>query len=162
MPDPSEFKPPVAGPEHRVFEKDVGTWDGDVEIRMPGAPPQHSRGVAVSRLICNGLWLVTDFRNETTGFEGHGLFGYDPHKKTYVGSWVDPNRASLDPMEGTWDPETRTMTFIVHHSGPKGSMTWREVTQTIDPDTQVFRVFMPQGPSGTEAEVMVVTYRRRR
>src|SRR5208283_4573133 len=76
MSDAPKFSPPPVGPEHRVLAKDVGTWDGDVVIRMPGAPPQTSRGVTVSRLVCGGLWLVMDFHNETTGFDGHGLFGY--------------------------------------------------------------------------------------
>src|SRR5580692_10622765 len=87
MSDAPSFTPPAPGPEHRVFEKDVGTWDADVEVRMPGAPLQTSRGVAVNRLVCGGLWLVGDFRNETSGFEGHGVYGYDPQTKKYVGTW---------------------------------------------------------------------------
>jgi hypothetical protein len=162
MPDAPKFTPPKAGPEHRVLEKDVGTWDGDVTIRMPGAPPQESRGTMVSRLVADGMWLVMDFKNETTGFEGHGVFGYDPHKKKYVGTWVDPMRASLDPMEGTWDAATRTMTYTVFHSGPAGSREWHEVTQSIDDDTRVFRVLMAPFGGGEEAEVMTVKYRRRR
>jgi hypothetical protein len=57
---------------------------------MPGAPPQSSRGVIVNRLVCGGLWLVSEFHNETTGFDGHGIFGYDVQKKKYVGTWIDP------------------------------------------------------------------------
>jgi hypothetical protein len=128
---------------------------------MPGSPPQESRGTSVNHLICNGLWLVIDFKNETTDFEGHGLYGYDAQKKTYVGTWVDSMRTFLAPMEGTWDPATRTMTFVADHLAPSGPMRWRETTQTIDDDTQLYRLFMPT-PAGAEAEVMTVTYRRRR
>jgi hypothetical protein len=162
MPDAPKFTPPAAGPDHKVLEKDVGTWDAEIVIRMPGAPPQESKGVAVNRLVADRMWLVSDFKNETTGFEGHGVFGYDPHKKKYVGTWVDPMRASLDPMEGTWDAATRTMTFTVFHSGPRGSSQWRETTQTLDDDTQVFRIFMGPPSVPVESEVMTVTYRRRR
>src|ERR1700689_3094594 len=100
MSDPPQFHPPTPGPEHAVFSKDVATWDADVLVRMPGAPPQESRGVAVNRLVCGGLWLVSDFKNETTGFEGHGVFGYDAQQKKYVGTWVDPMRTFLAPMSG--------------------------------------------------------------
>jgi hypothetical protein len=160
MSEAPRFTPPLPSPEHRVLEKDVGTWDADVEIRMPGAPLQRSRGVAHNRLVAGGLWLVIDFKNETTDFEGHGVFGYDPQKKVYVGTWVDSMRTFLAPMEGTWDAEKRTMTFIVDHVDPNGPMRWRETTATVDDDTYVYRVFMP-APGG-EAEVMTTTYRRRR
>jgi hypothetical protein len=156
MSNPPAFQPPAAGPEHHVFEKDVGTWDGEITIRMHGAPEQKSRGVMVNRLVCNGLWLVSEFHNETTDFDGHGLFGYDPQKKKYVGTWVDPMRTFLAPMEGTWDEATRTMTFVVDHA----PMKWRESTQQVDDVTQVFRVFMAP-PGAPEAEVMTATYKRR-
>jgi hypothetical protein len=152
----SAYQPPVAGPEHRVFLKDVGTWDAEIVIRMPGAPPQESRGYAKNRLVCGGLWLLMEFHNETTGFEGHGMFGYDLAKKKYVGSWIDPTRTFLAPMEGTWDAETRTMTFVVDHPPTR----WRETTELVDDATQVYRVFMAW-PGRDEAEVMTVTYRRR-
>ena len=157
MSDPPAFQPPAPGPEHRVFAKDVGTWDGDVVIRMPGAPPQSSRGVMINRLVCGGLWLVSDFHNETTGFDGHGIFGYDVQKKKYVGTWVNPMRTFLAGMEGTWDAKARTMTFVVDHA----PMKWREVTEQVDDTTQVFRVFMAPPGAAAENEVMTVTYRRR-
>jgi Protein of unknown function (DUF1579) len=160
MSEAPAFTPPTPGPEHRVLAKDVGTWDADVVVRMGGGPPQSSRGVSVNRLVCGGLWLVCDFRNETSGFEGHGVFGYDPKKGRYVGTWVDPMRTFLAPMEGTWDAGAKTMTFIVHHEGPRGPVQWRETTQTVDDVTQIFRVFMAQ-PGAAEAEVMTVTYKRR-
>jgi hypothetical protein len=97
MPDAPKFTPPAAGPEHAVFEKDVGTWDAEIVIRMPGAPPQESKGVAVNRLVADRMWLVSDFKNETTGFEGHGVFGYDPHKKKYVGTWARTRRSTWVP-----------------------------------------------------------------
>jgi Protein of unknown function (DUF1579) len=160
MSDAPRFTPPVPGSEHKVFEKDVGTWDADVEVRMFGGPPETSRGVAHNRLICGGLWLVIEFRNETTGFEGHGLYSYDVQKKKYVGTWIDSMRTFLEPSEGTWDPDRRIMTFWTDHVGPEGPMRWRETTETVDADTQIHRVFMPS-PAG-EAEMMTVTYRRRR
>jgi len=143
----------------KVFEKDVGTWDAEVIVRPgPGAPEQRSKGVAVSRLI-GDRWLVTDFKNET-GFEGHGVFGWDASRKAYVGTWIDPMRTFLTVMEGAWDPETKTMTFHAEARLPDGrTLTWREQTEHIDEKTHVFKQFwaMPGG----EHEMMHVTYRRR-
>jgi hypothetical protein len=163
MSQPQAFHPPQPGAEHAVFQKDVGTWEAEVEVRPgPGAPPQRSRGVAVNRLACGGLWLVTEYKSEGTGFEGHGLYGWDPAKKKYVGTWVDNMRTTLALAEGTWDAGSRTMTYWHELKRPEGSvMRWREVTQTRDADTQVFRSFIPL-PDGTEFEMMTITYTRRR
>lgn len=143
----------------KVFEKDVGTWDAEVVVRPgPGAPEQRSKGVAVSRLV-GERWLVTDFKNET-GFEGHGIFGWDASRKAYVGTWIDPMRTFLTIMEGAWDPETRTMTFHAEARLPDGrTLTWREQTERVDDQTQVFRQLWAL--PGGEHEMMHVTYRRR-
>jgi hypothetical protein len=166
MSDRTPAPPPGApgpGPEHAVFQKDVGTWDASIEIRMGPGEPQRSSGVATSRLACGGTWLITDFINESTGFEGHGVYGWDPRKGSYVGTWVDPMRSFLAVGEGSWDAAAKVMTFRFEAELSPGAppMRWREVTETRDPDTQVFRSFMP-GPGGSELEVMTVTYRRRR
>ena len=143
--------------EHEVFRKDVGTWDASVEVRPePGQPPQRSQGVSVNRLISGGKWLVAEFKNDS-GFEGHGVYGWDPARGKYVGTWVDDMRSSIYVAEGEWDAATRTMTFRFEVRG----MRWRETTETVDADTQIFRSFMP-GPDGKEFEMMTVTYRRRR
>jgi hypothetical protein len=144
--------------ESKVFEKDVGTWDADVEVRtQPGAEPQKASGVTVNRLV-GGKWLVADFKNETTGFEGHGVYGWDAARGKYVGTWVDPARSSLVMMEGTWDG--RAMTYWGEITMGERQLRWREVTETLDEKTQVFHSFMPL-PDGSEFEMMTVTYRRR-
>lgn len=149
-------------PELDVFQKDVGTWDAEVQTRpAPGAPVQVSRGVATNRLRCGGRWLICEFQNET-GFEGHGVYGFDPARGKYTGIWVDPMRTFLALLEGTWDPATKTMTLFGEAQRPDGQpMRWRETTQTLDPDTQVFRFLLPM-PDGSEFEMMTVTYRRRK
>lgn len=55
-----------------VFEKDVGVWDSEMEIRpAPGAPTARQKGVSTNHLI-GGRWLVVDYRADS-GFEGHGI-----------------------------------------------------------------------------------------
>jgi len=152
---------PNLPPELEVFRKDVGTWDAEIEITLqPGAPPLASKGVSENRLRHGDRWLIVDFENET-GFGGHGIYGFDAQKKKYTGVWVDPTRTSLAVMEGEWDASSKTMTMrgeLTRHDG--GKIAWRETTQTIDANTQVFRSYVP-GPDGKEFEMMKVTYRRR-
>jgi hypothetical protein len=147
--------------EESIFEGDVGMWDADVIVRPgPGVPEQRSQGLAVQKLV-GGKWLVLDFKNETTGFEGHGLYGWDATRKRYVGTWVDPMRPTLSVMEGDWDAGARTLTFHAELVTPDGkTLRWREVTEHVDGDTRLYHQFWA-GPGG-EHELMTVTYRRRR
>ncbi len=156
-------RPSGPGPEHELLKSDVGTWDASIEITVaPGSPAQVSQGVARNRLACGGFWLITDFRNETTGFEGHAIYGYDPAKGKYVGTWVDPMRTFIAVSEGTYDPLTRTMTMIFETGGPQGKpMKWREVTERKDDDTRLWRSLVV-GADGQEFEVMRAHYTRRK
>jgi hypothetical protein len=145
--------------EAEVFRKDEGTWDAHIEVHVPGMPVQESRGTLVGRRV--GPWLVTDFKNETTGFEGRGIYGWDATRKKYVGTWIDPMRSALVVMEGQWDAEKRTMTFAAEMTRADGGrIKWREVTETVDTDTQVYRSVVPL-PDGGEHEMMRVKYTRR-
>lgn len=149
-----------AGPQVELLMEDVGVWHAAVEVTPgPGAPVQKSEGTMKSRMC--GPWLVSDFKNETSGFEGHGVYGWDSVENTYVGTWVDPMRRGLVVMRGEWDAAARTLTFVGEMSRPDGSrMRWREVTERPEDDVRIFRSFVPM-PGGGELEVMTVRYERR-
>jgi Protein of unknown function (DUF1579) len=143
-------------PECRVLSKDVGTWDAEALVwASPGAEQQTSRGLMIGRLTGAGRWLVTDYIADS-GFEGHGVYGWDPARKRYVGTWVDNMRPFLALALGDWDAATSTMTYVTEIAKPDGStLTLREVTQAVDEATQVFRAFVDG------FQMMQVTYRRR-
>jgi|SRR5215471_13284239 len=143
-----------------VFAKDVGVWDAEVVIRPgPGAAPFQTKGVSENRRIGGGHWLVVDYKTES-GFEGHGIYGWDDEKGTYVGTWVDSMQTSMSRSEGTWEADTRTMTFVteLHYEGR--TIRYREVTQTIEDGLQVYRNLLA-APEG-ELEMIKTTYRRRK
>jgi hypothetical protein len=142
-----------------VLASDAGRWHGVVEIHpAPDAPVQRSEGTMQSRMC--GPWLVSDFKNETSGFEGHGIYGWDAVSRKYVGTWVDPMRRSLVVMEGTWDPDSRALTYVGEMKRGDGTrLRWREVTERPSDDVRVFRSFVPM-PDGGEYEVMTVRYER--
>jgi len=144
-----------------VLRKDVGTWDATITVTpSPGAPPQASTGRLTGRLISGGRWLVTDFKNLTTGFEGHGIYGYNAASGKYVGTWVDDMRSSIFTGEGEWDVAAQTMTYRFTAMMPNGQpMTWREESHLLSPDEQLFRVVFP-GPDGNDFEMMRAIYRR--
>ncbi len=155
---------PKPGPEHEIFKKDVGVWDATVETTMePGGKPNVSKGVETNTLLGDGLWLISNFQSEFLGapFQGHGVMGYDPHKRKYVGTWVDSMSTGLSTTEGTYDAKTRTLTTRMEGPGPDGTMMkMRSTSQWKDADTRVFTMYSPAG-HGEEFAVMKITYKRR-
>ena len=143
-----------------VFQKDVGVWDVELEIRpAPGASPLRQTAVSTNRRIGGGRWLVVEHCADS-GFEGHGIYGWDPDTGKYVGAWVYSMQTSVARCEGTWDPTTRTMTFTVEATHGGQSMRYREITETRDDGTQVYRNLAPTADGG-EFEMIRATYHRR-
>lgn len=152
---------PTLPPEFALLLKYVGEWDATITVTpSPGAPPQASTGRLSSRLISGGRWLVTEFKNHTTGFEGHGIYGYNTALKQYVGTWVDDMRTDIYVGEGAWDSESSTMTYEWNATMPNGrAMAWKETTRVVSETEQLFRVLFP-GADGAEFEMMRAVYRR--
>lgn len=148
-------------PEFARLCKDLGEWDAEITVTpQPDAPPQRSTGRLSGRLICGGRWLVTDFKNHTTGFEGHGIYGYNAASSLYVGTWVDDMRTNLYVGEGQWDEATATMTYRWKATMSNGqAMAWRETSQLVSSDEQLFRVLFPI-QDGSDFEMMRAVYRR--
>ena len=152
---------PAPAPELALLHKDVGEWNAAIIVTpQPGAAPQMSTGRLVGRLISGGRWLITDFKNHTTGFEGHGIYGYNAATKRYVGTWVDDMRSNIYVGEGEWDAASRTMTYAWKATMPGGhAMSWRETSEAVSDSEQIFRVLFP-APDGVEFEMMRAVYRR--
>jgi hypothetical protein len=146
--------------EVALLEDDVGEWHARVEVQpAPGAPVQKSEGTLSCRMC--GRWLVLDFRNETSGFVGHGVTGWDSVEGRYVSTWVDRSRRSLVVMHGQWDERRRALTFIAEMTRPDGSrLRWREVTERPESEVRIFRSLVP-GLDGGEFEVTRVRYERK-
>ncbi len=163
-PEGTEMAFPKPGPEHEVLKRDAGVWDATVESTMePGGTPTVSKAVETNTLLGDGLWLIQDFKGEFMGspFEGHSVTGYDASKGKYVGTWVDSMAPGLTTMEGTYDPETRTMTSWMEGPCPTGIvMKMRSTCESKDSDTRVFTMFSPVG-QGEEFPMMKITYKRR-
>jgi hypothetical protein len=153
----------VPGPEHQKLAKGAGSWDCVVEAMGMDGKPATSKATSETKMLPGGFWLVEEFTGDFMGqpFQGHGVFGYDPAKAKYVGSWVDSMAPSLLVMEGTFDRDGKVQTMIGQGPGMDGKMTTlRMVTTWKDDNTKVFQMFAP-GPDGKEACGLTITYTRR-
>lgn len=146
---------------NEVFDRDVGVWDSDVEIRpAPDAAVIRQKGSYHNRRVADGRWLVVDYRSDS-GFEGHGVYGWDSVRGRYVGVWVDSTESAIARSEGTWDAATRTMTYITTAELPGRTIRYREVMEGREDGSVVYRNFMPK-PGGGEFEMIHIVSRRRR
>jgi hypothetical protein len=159
-----EMEIPKPRPEHEILKKDVGVWDATVESSMsPEGKATVTKGVETNTLFDGGLWLVQDFKGEFFGtpFQGHGVTGYDPAKKKYVGTWVDSMTMGLSKVEGTYDPKTKTMNASMESPAPDGSMMkMRSTSEWKDENTRVFTMYA-SASKDKEMAVMKITYKRR-
>ena len=156
--------PPTPGPEHKLLTADAGTWDAVVEMAEPGKPPMKSKGVEVNTVGCGGLCLVTSFKGDMGGmpFDGRGVTTWDPKKKKYVGSWTDSMSTGLSIGESTYDAAKKTFTGVMEGPDMTGNiMKARSVTQHTAAGTRVFTLYGP-GPDGKEAQMMKITYTKRK
>jgi hypothetical protein len=101
---------------HKVITGGAGTWDAIVKMyfRGPRGPATESKGVETSETISGGFYSLTTFKYKMgdKDFEGHGLFGYDPRTKEYVGTWVDNFTTIPTQLKGKYDPDQKTLTMF--------------------------------------------------
>lgn len=151
---------PAAGPEHKLLQETVGTWD--CKIITAGAPGE-SVGKSVSKMDLGGLWLVTEFEGDFGGlkFQGHGLDGYDQAKKKYIGIWVDSMSTGPVIMEGDYDAAKKTLTMTGEGPGPTGErVKYKNTTTHADKDHQTFKMSLVEGDK--ETLMLTIEYSRKK
>ena len=153
--------------EHDILKKDVGTWTAECKMWAagPDADPIVSPGKEVNRMLPGGKWMVSDFEGEFGGetFNGHGVFGYDPDKKKYVGTWIDSMSPYMMKMEGTYNDETKTMTMFYTAKDESGQEAkGKTVSVTKDEKTRVFTMYMQTAESKDDfVKMMEITYHKK-
>ncbi len=151
-----EFNQP--GPEHNWLKKFEGTWDAVFEMQG-----QKSSASATYKSICGGMWMASDFQGDLFGapYSGHGLDGYDQHKKKYIGIWVQSMESAPMHYEGTVDDHgVLTMTGASH--GPEGKpQTFKNTTQWKGDDHFTFKMYMVD-EEGKDQLAFTIEYTRRK
>jgi hypothetical protein len=158
------FAPAKPGPEHKLLAATEGTWDAKVKSWFGPGEPKESTGVLTRKPIMDGLYLEEGFQGEFLGmkFKGRGLLGYDVHKKKYLFAWIDNFGTGLTVSEGTYDPATKTWTYLGEEESPTfGKMKMRDVLTLVGKDEMQFEMYRTPAKSGKEMKVMEITYTRK-
>lgn len=152
--------------EHAWLEQLAGEWESQTEIFMEEEkPPITSEGEETARMI-GGFWLVAENKGNfmDTPFTGILTLGYDPEKKSYIGTWIDSVNNYMWTYNGTVDEDAETLTL--HTKGPcpqKGGkiMNFKEVIELKGKDNKVFTSSMQQD-DGTWKKIVTVNYHRKK
>ena len=150
---------PKLSAEHKVLQRDVGDWTAVVTTGIRGAPAMKSSATERVSSICGGHWIWTDYRGEMMGvaFEAHGLTGYDPAKKEYVGFWFDAGTVSA--TRGSFDAAGKVCTMTGTSLDPTGKpMQLKKVLTHTDANT---RVLHAEFAGGGESGSMEIVYTRK-
>jgi hypothetical protein len=157
----------LRGPEHRVLETLVGTWDAKVTFYFPDpAKPSVSKGVMTRSMILAGNYLQESFDGEFLGkkFSGLALIGFDPNKKKFVTVWADSMSTNMVTTEGTYDPLQKTLTSLGRELDPttKKDMKMRDVLKIVSADEQVLEMYRQPKGEPKEFKLMEVVYTRKK
>ncbi len=136
----------------------AGTWD--TESTYGDYPP--SKGSEEVKVLAHGLSATissTSPMGPGQTFEGHGIFGYDPHQKKWIHVWVDNTDPNISISEGTWSEDGNVFTIeddINMGSGPTRMVLSTTITGA---ETREFRMAAKDAPA--EAPPMIrMTYKR--
>jgi hypothetical protein len=178
QPDPQEMMKQMMelaklNENHKLLADLDGNWTYTIKFWMnpdPNAKPEESKGTAVRKSIMNGRFSTLDVtgkmempgpdgKKKEMTFVGHGIDGYDNVKKKFVGSWIDNMGTGIMFSEGTYDPTTKTFTYISEYEGVPGvKQQIREVIKVTDKDHHTLEWYENRG--GQDVKTMEIAYTR--
>jgi hypothetical protein len=159
------------GENHKLIEATVGSWTYKVKWWMhPDAPPMESEGTCTTKSVMDGRYFITDNHSKMSmpgpdgkmteiSFQGIATEGYDNAKKKFVSSWIDNMGTSILMMEGTYNPESKTLTYLGEEEPMPGmKYTIRQTVKYTDKDHHFMEFYEVHG--GAEVKTMEINYTR--
>jgi hypothetical protein len=143
-----------------ALQADLGTWDADMKMEMPGAPAMTAKCREVIVPICGGKWSWSDFTGEVMGgpFEGHALVGCDGKTGKVVSFWIDSMNGAWMRTDGTYDEGKQVFTMsgtCYDEQGKRGPVA--STSTATGKDSRLFRMVFGEGETQS---VMTIAYRR--
>jgi len=160
------------GDAHKRLAEGVGEWSYVCRWWMnPQAPPSTSTGTCVSRTVMGGRYFISESKGKMAfpgpdgkmmemDYQGTSTEGYDNAKKKYVASWIDNLGTGIMSLEGTYDEQAKTLTYLAEYEMIPGVKTkMREVIITKDKDHRSMEFYEVRG--GKEVKMMEIDYTRK-
>jgi hypothetical protein len=161
------------GENHKLLESLAGSWNYTLKSWMSPdakAPPIETSGKAVSKSVLGGRYVHSEVNGKMQmpgadgkmmdmDFKGMGIDAYDNAKKKFVSAWVDNMGTGIMISEGSYDPDTKTLTYTAEYEAMPGMKTKvREVLKITDNDHHTLEFYEDRG--GKEVKTLEITYTR--
>ena len=154
--------------EHQWLQKLVGEWTYEADATMePGKPSEKFKGTESVRSL-GGLWILAEGQGEMPGGAiGTTMMtlGYDPQKKSFVGTWIGSMMTHLWRYEdGALDAAGRVLTLNAEGPSMSGDGTMAKYQDVIEFKSDDHRTLTARilRADGTWHQFMTVHYRRKR
>jgi hypothetical protein len=154
------------GPEHKLLEPLVGTWNSKCKMWLdPAATPQVSEGTLVRKSILGGRFICEEFDGKMMDkpFQGFGTMGYDRAKEKFVSTWIDSVSTAIHMSQGSYDATTKTFTFKNEETCPitKKPVKTRDTLKVVSDNEQVMEMYRQMGDE-KEMKTMEITLTRKK
>ena len=143
--------------EHAWLEKFAGTWETEMECQIPDKEPIKGKATETAKML-GGFWLTVENKGEMMGspFTGIMTLGYDPAKKTYIGTWTDSMTSIMWNYTGTVNSAGDTITLEAEGPCPMQGgkiCKFKEVMKLTGKDEKTFTSSI-QGDDGKWSQIM--------
>jgi hypothetical protein len=160
---------PQPNEHHAVLAKEAGTWDTEIKMYLQGPQGAASeyKGEENIEMVSGERFSRSTFTADfgDRRFEGHGLFGWDPHQEKYTGIWVDNFNVAPIAMTGTYDAEAKTLTYQSTVRDEAGNaVQQKHVTTFVDEQTRTFAAYLvvEQGGRPLDVKIMEIVSTKRK
>jgi len=151
----------IALEEHKMLKMDEGVWNAQISMWTGSESDPIQSTVKETNSMLGELWSIGKMEGNIAGtdFVGFATLGYDPMQKKYVGTWIDSVTPVITHMEGTYDPQTKTLTLFYFTFGQNGEKEERKNVMVYkDHNTRDFMMYIKNGGEWTRA--MAILYKR--
>jgi hypothetical protein len=155
------------GPEHKMLEKMVGTWEQTVKIWMkPGAEPAEMKGTSVNKMILGGRFLQSNVSGGEgeMKMEGLNLMGYDRRHKHFTTVGFDTWGTYYVTAAGPYNEETNSIFMYGEDEEVTMEMTqkYNIIVRFVDDDTFVSEIIFKDKRTPDESEFKMVQVTNKR
>lgn len=150
------------GENHKLLQKEVGSWTIEMKAWMGPGEPTVSTGGAEVKSIMEGRYIVEEMSGSMMGkpFTGQGMSGYDNVKQKFVTTWIDSGSTGIGYGEGAADKDGKVTILMKYADVMSGKpATMRVVTRWEGNDKHVSEFFEKKG--GKEVKTMEIAYTRK-
>lgn len=160
-------KPATPQQEHEWLGKLVGDWTFESECSMgPDTPPMKTKGTESVKSL-GGLWVVAEGSGEVPGGGDCNMLmtlGYDPLKKTYLGTWVGSMMTHMFVYAGEMDSTGKILTLSTEgpsFTDPTKMTKYHDIIEIKSDNERMLRSRC-LGEDGKWTDFMSATYKRKK